>query len=409
MPGGASNIQDIYPLAPLQEGILFHHVLQPQGDVYVTPYLLGFDTKARLEHFVDSFNRVIERHDILRTAVLWEGLDEPVQVVCRRALLQIEWLDSSSVDDLIEHLRAEGDARYQRIDVRRAPMLRAVAGLDARNERWLLQLPSHHLVSDHTTLEQIVDEIALIQQGRQDELSPPVPFRWFVAQARLGVSEAEHEAFFSAMLGDVDEPTAPFGLLDVRGDGEAIEEERLPLAAELSGEIRRQAQRHGVSAASLFHLAWALVLGKTTGRSDVVFGTVLFGRMQGGEGVERALGMFINTLPIRIQLGEHSVERGLRETHARLAGLLHHEHASLTLAQRCSGLPGGTPLFSTLLNYRYSATREDVPSGQEGVEVLAGVGRTNYPITLSVDDLGEGFELVGQVLSRTLFRRRISR
>ena len=144
------------------------------------------------------------------------------------------------------------------------------------------------------------------------------------------------EDFFRAMLGDVDEPTAPFGLLDVQGDGSAVEEARLALDAPLSRELRRQAQRHGVSAASLFHLAWALVLGRTTGKDDVVFGTVLFGRMQGGEGAHSALGMFINTLPLRIRLGGRSVQDCLHETHAGLTGLMHHEHATLSLAQRCS-------------------------------------------------------------------------
>ncbi|ASI68649.1 non-ribosomal peptide synthetase [Diaphorobacter nitroreducens] len=408
VPGGAANIQDIYPLAPLQEGILFHHMLQQQGDAYVTPHLLGFDSQERLERFVASFNRVIERHDILRTAVLWEGLEEPVQVVHRQAQLQIEWLQDVGSGGVAERLNAHVDPRHHRIDVRKAPMIRAVAAHDTEQGRWLLQLPSHHLVLDHTTLDLIVEEIALIQQGREAELPEPVPFRRFVAQARLGMNPAEHEAFFTKMLGDVDEPTAPFGLLDVQGDGSDIEEVKLPLEAELSARIRQQAKRHGVSAASLFHLAWALVLAKTAGKDDVVFGTVLFGRMQGGEGAERALGMFINTLPIRIKLGARSVLQSLRETHAGLTNLLHHEHASLSLAQRCSGLPGGTPLFSALFNYRYSVQESSgaMVGAWDGMEVTDGAERSNYPIDMSVDDLGQGFELVGQV-SKSIGARRL--
>jgi amino acid adenylation domain-containing protein len=373
-------------------------MLQGEGDAYVTPHLLGFDSRARLERFVASFNQVIARHDILRTAVLWEGLSEPVQVVARNATLDIEWLPVAKDGSAAERLNAHVDPLHHRIDVRHAPMLRAVALEDVAQQRWLLQLPGHHLVLDHTTLELIVEEIALIQQDRADELPEPVPFRRFVAQARLGVSAAEHEAFFKKMLGDVEEPTAPFGLLDVQGDGGGIEESRLPLPAELSAGIRQQARRHGLGAASLFHLAWALVLSKATGKDDVVFGTVLFGRMQGGEGADRALGMFINTLPMRVKLAGRGVLQSLRETHTGLTDLLDHEHASLSLAQRCSGLPGGTPLFSALLNYRYNVAKDAgmVNAGFEGMVSMGGEERTNYPLTMAVDDLGQGFQLEGQ-------------
>ncbi|WP_306563462.1 non-ribosomal peptide synthetase [Delftia sp. 60] len=398
VPGGAANIQDIYPLAPLQEGILFHHMLHQQGDAYATPNLLSFDTRERLQGFVDSLNQVIARHDILRTAVLWEGLAEPVQVVWRHAQVQTEWVDVVAGADAAAQLHERLDPRVQRIEVRKAPMIRAVAAQDAPQGRWLLQLLTHHLVLDHTTLERIVEEIGLIRQGRAHALPRPLPFRRFVAQARLGVSAREHEEFFRAMLGDVDEPTAPFGLLDVQGDGSGVQEARHVLDAGLARAVRLAAQRQGVSAASLFHLAWSLVLGRTTGRDDVVFGTVLFGRMQGGEGVERALGMFINTLPLRVRLGERSVQECLRQTHEGLSGLMHHEHATLSLAQRCSALEGGTPLFSTLLNYRYSAAQDVDTAARtwEGLTVLGGEERTNYPVTVSIDDLGEGFGIVMQ-------------
>jgi amino acid adenylation domain-containing protein len=405
VPGGAANIQDVYPLAPLQEGILFHHLLQAQGDAYVVPCLLSFDSQARLLRFVDSFNQVIARHDILRTAVLWEQLEEPVQVVQRHAELRLQWLHElegveAGHGSVAERLDASVDPARHRIDVRRAPMIRAVAAHDADGGRWLLQLPCHHLVMDHTTLELIVDEIELIQQGRHAELPVPMPFRRFVAQARLGVSRAEHDHFFARMLGDVEEPTAPFNLLDVQGDGTAVEEARFVLPDALAAQLRREAQRHGVGAAALFHLAWALVLARTTGRDDVVFGTVLFGRMQGGEGIERALGMFINTLPLRIRIGGQGVADGLRQTHALLTDLMHHEHASLSQAQKCSGLAGGVPLFSALLNYRYVAEATPgaaVRAGWAGISVIGGEERTNYPFTMAVDDQGAGFALVAQV------------
>jgi arthrofactin-type cyclic lipopeptide synthetase B len=128
-----------------------------------------------------------------------------------------------------------------------------------------------------------------------------------------------------------------------------------------------------------------------------VFGTVLLGRMQGGEGADRALGMFINTLPLRVSVGADSVESAVRATHARLAHLLGHEQASLALAQRCSGVAGSQTLFSTLLNYRHSAP-ESAAVKWQGVQILSSRERSNYPLVVSVDDLGEGFRLSVQAV-----------
>ena len=399
-PGGMANVQDIYPLAPLQEGMLFHHQLQQEGDAYVTPTLLAFDTRERLERFVASLNEVVVRHDILRTAVLWEGLSKPVQVVNRQAHVVLEWPDIDNAAHVRAQLESLIDPTRHRIDVRKAPMIRLLAAQDAANDRWLLQLASHHLISDHTTLERMVHEIGLLQQGRSSELPPVVPFRNFVAQAVLGADEAAHEAFFTDMLGDIEETTAPFGILDVMSDGSTVEEIHHPLPADLSARIRQVARAQGVSAASVFHLAWALVLSATSGQNSPVFGTVLFGRMGGVAGADQAMGMFINTLPVRIDVGRASAQAALKATHGRLAALLKHEHASLALAQRCSSVPAGAPLFTALLNYRYMV-QDSHAEGQDrawaGMSVLGGEERTNYPFDLSVDETGDGFTLVPQI------------
>ena len=402
VPGGAANIQDIYPLAPLQEGILFHHLMNTRGDAYLLPIVLGFDTRERLDRFVGALQAVIDRHDILRTAVHWEGLPEPMQGVWRHAPVAVEEVRlDAAAGDVARQLSALHDRRHYRLDVREAPVMRCFAAEDTSHGRWLLQLMLHHLVIDHTTLEILGQEIRCILQGQQARLPAALPYRNFIAQARLGVSVAEHEAFFSAMLSDVDAPTAPFGLIDVRGDGSDIREGGRPVDAALARRMRAQARRLGVSAASLVHLAWAQVLARLSGRRDVVFGTILLGRLQGGAGADRVMGMFINTLPVRIHVDGTGVEQGVRAVHALLTQLLRHEHASLALAQRCSGVAAPMPLFSALLNYRHSAGAGASQAGDapawDGVTMLGAEERTNYPVTLSVDDLGEGFAMTAQV------------
>ncbi len=405
VPGGAANIQDIYPLAPLQEGILFHHLMGGESDPYVIGIQMSFDSRARLDAYLEAMQAVIDRHDILRTAVMWEGLPEPVQVVWRKAPLMVEEVELDAAgSDVAEQMYERFHPRRYRIDVRRAPLQRVYLAYDRANGRWLLTELQHHLTMDHGTQEVMEKEIEAHLLGKADGLPRPLPFRNLVAQARLGVSREEHEAYFRRLLGGVEEPTAPFGMLDVRGDGTEIEEARLEVDAELGRRVRERARRLGVSAASLFHVAWGRVLAGVSGLDDVVFGTLLLGRMQGGQGADQAMGLFINTLPVRIRVGVESVEESVRGVHLQLAELLRHEHASLALAQRCSGVPAPSPLFSALLNYRHSAgegteSSEEQRRAWEGIRVLSGEERTNYPCTLSVDDLGEGFRLTSQVQS----------
>ena len=401
VPGGAANVQDIYPLAPLQEGILFHHLMESEGDAYLLPSLLAFDTRERLDSFLVSLQAAVARHDILRTSVAWEGLPEPVQVVWREAKLAIEEIIlDPEAGEAAEQLAERYDTRHYRLDVRVAPLINGFTAYDSGEGRWLLLLLTHHLALDHTALSILLEEIQMHQLGQADLLPAPLPFRNFVAQARLGISREEHEAFFRGMLADVDEPTAPFGLLDVLGDGSRIQEAELIVATDLARRVREQARALGISAAGLFHLAWAAVLSRTSGRDDVVFGTVLFGRMQGGEGAGRVLGMFINTLPLRVQLAQGSVLEQAREVQLRLASLLRHEHAPLSLAQRCSAVQAPAPLFSALLNYRHSQSRRlgRQQNRLAGHRSPIGEERTNYPIVLDVDDLGEGFSLTAQTL-----------
>ncbi|PPB80117.1 condensation domain-containing protein, partial [Mycetohabitans endofungorum] len=395
VPQGVANIQDIYALSPLQDGLLFHHLLASTGDPYLLMLQLAFETRERLDQYLHALQQVIDRHDILRTALVWEGVSMPAQVVWRHARLPVTELTLDAADGPIaEQLARRFDPRHTRLDLTQAPLLHCAIAQDNEG-RWLLTQRLHHLIGDHSTLEVMHAEVHAFIGGRGDSLPPAQPFRHLVAQARLGVSQAEHERFFTEQLADIEEPTLPFGLAQVQHDGSDVSESHRMLPPALNDRLRAHAKRLGVSLASLCHLAWAQVLARASGQPRVVFGTVLFGRMQAGSGADRAMGLFINTLPLRVDL-DGSVQACVRSTHARLAALLEHEHASLALAQRCSGVPAGTPLFSALLNYRHNAMDSSERGGLPGVELLSAQERTNYPIGLSVDDDGQSLGLTAQ-------------
>jgi amino acid adenylation domain-containing protein len=397
--GGVANVADIYPLAPLQEGIFFHHLMTEDHDTdaYVLPIVLGFDSRGRLDGFLDALRHVIDRHDIYRTALVWQGIAQPLQVVWRRATLPVIELDldPNSTDPIDQLVATAG----RTLDLTRAPLIDVhIAAHPDESGQWLALLRIHHLIQDHTTRDIILDEIHTYLTAGPEQLPPPQPFRAYIAQARQAGSTEEHERHFAELLRGVDETTAPYGLTDVHGDGSTSAREHLTLDTDLSERVRALARELSVTAATVFHLAWARVLASLADRDDVVFGTVLSGRMNAGAGSGQTPGLFINTLPVRVTLTTTNVRDALEELRDQLAELLAHEHASLAIAQQAAGLPANDPLFTSVFNYRHRAPA--APGATErgrdaalGMRVLYARERSNYPLSVSVDDDGTAFDI----------------
>jgi amino acid adenylation domain-containing protein len=395
--GGAANVADIYPLTPLQEGMLFHHLLDEGGDdLYLGSFTLRCASRAALEKFTGALEQVIARHDAFRTSVAWQGLPEPVQVVWRRASLPVTEVVLAPGVDPVEGLMA---AAGPRMELRTAPLLRMYATAEPDTGRWVALLQFHHLVTDHTSLEVVLGEIEGLLAREGERLPAPLPFRDFVARARLGTPREEHERYFAGVLAGLTGPTAPFGLADVYRGGARARRARLAVDAGLAVRVRDRARGLGVSPATVFHVAWARVVAVLTGRDDVVFGTVLFGRMHAGPGADRVPGLFMNTLPVRADTAAADVAGAVAAMRSQLAGLLAHEHAPLVVAQQASGLPPRVPLFTTLLNYRHTGQlTADNPISAAGIELAFTRERSNYPLVVSVDDLGTGFGICADVM-----------
>ncbi|KAF9159189.1 hypothetical protein BGX20_003054, partial [Mortierella sp. AD010] len=398
VPGGVGNIQDIYALSPLQDGILFHHIMATHGDPYLLVIKMSFDSRDILDRYLEAIQKVVDRHDILRTAIMWENLSVPAQVVLRQAPISVTKVSLNSVDGpILDQMTKLFDPRSHRINLTQAPLIRFAIAQDI-DGRWIVIKLMHHSIGDHSTLEVMMEGVQKLVECRGELLVSPQPFRNLIAQTQLELDAKAHEQFFTEMLAGIDTPALPYGLSDVHSDGVDINEFHCMLPLDLSKRLRNCAKKMGVSLASLCHLAWAQVISRTSGQEKVVFGTVLFGRMEGGSGADQAMGLFINTLPIRVDIGSATVEESVHQTHANLAALLDHEHASLGLAQRCSSIPTGTPLFSSLLNYRHNSAPSSQTPGIDGMRFIDSQERTNYPFDISVEDFGDELGLTAQII-----------
>ncbi|KAF7781237.1 arthrofactin-type cyclic lipopeptide synthetase C [Pseudoalteromonas rubra] len=400
IPGGMVNIQDIYPLAPLQEGVLFVHTMSEGQDPYVTSTTFEFDSRESLERFKWALNTLIARHDVLRTAILWRNRTTALQVVQREVALPVTELDFSGEADVRAAFSAHVAEQPLWIELENAPLLQLSVCEDAAQGKHYALLCEHHLISDHVSLEILVHELTALLHGNEASLAEPVPYREFVGRTLARTASLDTEAFFTQMLGEVSEPTLPYGLTDVLNDGSGIETVHVTLDDAQAQRIRRLTRQYHSSPAALFHLVWAKVLGVCSGQSEVVFGTVLSGRMSDDGLSSQLMGMMINTLPLRVSLSEQDAMSLLAQINDDLRALMPYEQVSLAEAQRCSGVSGQLPLFSAMLNYRHSATEESQLEQDAGFRVISSEERTNYPFNLSVDDFGDGFGFELQVDKR---------
>ena len=266
---------------------------------------------------------------------------------------------SSSIREdgpVAEQLAQRFDPRRHRIDLTQAAAAALRRSPASRSsERWLLLQLLHHLIGDHSTLEVLHDEVQRFLAGRGDAAAGRRSRSATWWRRRGWASAGGARAFFRDMLGDIDEPTA--AVRPARGASGRRRGRRG--AADAAARAERSAARAGPPAGREPGQPVPPRLGPGAGADQRARARWCSAPCCSAAcrraGADRAMGLFINTLPVRLDLDETGVEDSVRRTHARLAELLRHEHASLALAQRCSGVAAPTPLFSALLNYRHNA------------------------------------------------------
>jgi amino acid adenylation domain-containing protein/non-ribosomal peptide synthase protein (TIGR01720 family) len=393
--GAVDDIVDVYPLSPLQQGLLFHSLWEPGSGVYVEQVTCRLEGALELELFRRAWQAALDAHESLRCSVAWEGVPEPLLVVGRVGVLglhQEDWrtLPAAEIRQRLDaHLAAD---RRRGFDLRRGPLSR-LAVLRTSDTTTTVVWSHHHLILDGWSAALVLRDVfatyAALRAGRTPALGAR-PYReliaWLRDSRRAAASSEGSAAFFSRRLAGFQEATAlPFdggargsGLI---GHGACA----LQLSDALSRRIEALAREERVTPSSIVQAAWALVLGRSSHRSDVVFGITLSGRSAPLAGIEGMVGLFINTLPLRLSVSpERSVGEWLREILQATTELVPFEHAALAQVQAQSGVQSGQPLFESLLVFENYPTdpRQLSAAGLE-VRDVAFDDQTNYPLTLA--------------------------
>ncbi|MFD3699421.1 amino acid adenylation domain-containing protein [Streptomyces sp. NPDC058646] len=379
--------EDALPVSPLQEGFFFHAEFdQDAGDLYVVQELLDLEGTVDAERLRSSLQLLLDRHPLLRAEFRQLPGGQVVQRIPGRAALPWREADTARtpLDDVLRQDRAE------RFDLGRPPLMRATLIKDGQRSRLLLTL--HHIIADGWSVSVLLRELtAAYQGGTLPEPPAPQPYlAWLAGRDR----DAARSAWQRALAG-LDEPTRLLGT-SARPDDEGPEPAAAPqdvdvrLPEALTAGLTASARRHGLTLSTVVHGAWALLLGGLTGSRDVVFGTTVSGRTTEVEGLDAAVGLFINTVPVRVSLrpGEALSELLLRVQDEH-AALLDHQHLGLAEIQR---IAGGGELFDTLVvfeNYPcgdLSAAERDAQALRvTGAEVFDAV---HYPLALIVEPGG---------------------
>ncbi|MFJ5261731.1 amino acid adenylation domain-containing protein, partial [Streptomyces sp. NPDC088387] len=382
-----SLVEDVLPLSPLQEGLLFHATFDDRGpDVYQgqrTLELVGPLDPARLRR---TWEALLARHSALRAGFRGRRSGEAVQVVARQVALPWREEDLAGLAEraaLSELDRLAARERAERFDPAVPPLVRLLL-VRLADERHRLVVTSHHLVMDGWSLAVLFNEFVAVYRAYGDTgaLPPVTPSRQYLGWLGRQDKEAARAAWRSELAG-ADEPSlvAPADPARTPVSPESLITRLTP---ELTGDMARLARGLGLTVNTLVQGAWAMLLARLTGRTDVVFGATAAGRPSDLPGAESMIGLFINTLPVRVRLdGGRTVADVLTDLQERQSALMAHQHLGLPEIQRLAG-PGA--VFDTLVVYENYPRPPEEPAAPDAFDVrfLDGDEAAHYPLTLVV-------------------------
>ncbi|HSS48313.1 MAG TPA: amino acid adenylation domain-containing protein, partial [Thermoanaerobaculia bacterium] len=386
------RIEDLYPVSPLQLGMLFHSLAAPGSGVYVLQLRLELGPELDAAAFEHAWQRVVDRHPPLRTA-FWPDLERPLQAVYSAIRLPWERLDWRELAVSEQHSALAGWLQRDRqrdFDLARPPLLRA-ALISLGQAGYHFVLSYHHALFDGWSLAILVRDLFAFYQeevaGKPAELPAERPFRDFVAwleQQDLAVAEA----FWRRTLAGFAAPT-PLGLdrpAEPRTEGVGAFLVPATLGGAATEALNIFARGLGLTLNTVVQGAWALLLHRYSGEEEVLFGAVTGGRSVPLPGIESSVGLFINTLPARVRVDRRArLGAWLRALQERQAEVRQYEHSPLAEVQRWSEVSPGRPLFESLLVFENYPIDEAVRKAADrwlGLREAEVIEQINYPLNL---------------------------
>jgi amino acid adenylation domain-containing protein len=388
---------NLFDLTATQEAMLLYSIYAPKSAAYFEQFCYAYRGALDVEAFKAAWQRVVNRHSMLRTSFRWSEQAGPRQVVHDRVDVPFafeDWRDLAEHEQrLTEFLEADC---AQGFDVSVAPLIR-VAVLQTGSDSFYIVISNHHLVLDGWSLGVVRREVTQVYQAsiaRQEiELPPPPAFSTYVDWLGNKFSK-DAKDFWRGALGDSNAPEplpidrAP-GMLP--GADEQFGELALDVPEELSNRLQTAARKHRVTMSTIAQGAWAILLSRYCRSNDVLFGITVSGRPYDFEEVDSLVGLLINTLPLRVRMpADTNIGTCLQELQKHVSRMREHETTSLKQIHEWSDLPNNRPLFETLVVFENFIGHDlQLNLGGDIRLTRSHLARTNYPLVLVVNPHAE--------------------
>jgi amino acid adenylation domain-containing protein len=397
------NIEDIYRLSPMQQGMLFHSLYAPETGAYFEQASWTLRGDLNVTAFEKAWQTAVNRHTALRTAFMWEDLEEPLQVVYRNVDVPIKLLNWQEMDDtvlsakLTEFLEAD---RAEGFHLSEPPLIRLTL-IQTGKEVYKFILSNHHLLMDGWSQPIIFRDVLLhyeaYSQGNEVTLlQPPRPYRDYIAWLQkqdMSAAQMYWQNTLRGFLAPTPLPNEHLAGYPIYSPGDIKPESDNNYGLyyhlfdqTLSDQLQDQVQRSQLTLNTLVQGAWALLLSQYSGEQDVLFGSTVSGRPPDLPGSDSIVGLFINTIPTRVQVNpDQRVIDWLQELQKQQVASRQYEYAPLVDIQSWSEVSHNLPLFNSLLIFENYPLEDVKQGGRSRISLEQGdmFTRTNYPLTIA--------------------------
>ncbi|WP_284368783.1 non-ribosomal peptide synthetase, partial [Pseudomonas putida] len=397
LPIALSEVEDIFPLSPMQQGMLLHTLMDPHSGIYFMQARKTIRSTIDFERFTDAWQSVARRHDALRASFSLDREGRMLQIIHREPKLSVDYLDwrAQPLDEqerALEQLLLE--ERNQGFDLLQQPPAWVRLIQRGEDHYWFI-LSNHHILLDAWCHSQLFEDFFAYYNGQT--LPSAERFGDFIGWLQQQ-DENVSRAAWQAELEDFSEVTPlPFDRKKGEGVVSGIGDSYLYLKPDESRLLHELAQRNQITVNTFTQAAWSLVLHRYSGLNDVLFGVTVAGRPVSRPEMQRTVGLFINSIPLRVaipQAGDSlTVKRWLQRLFEKNFTLREHEHLPLVQVQACSGVERGHAIFDSLLVYENAPMESKVLDNAQQLNVQGSTSRThtNYPLTVVIypgDELG---------------------